>query len=58
MPVERLFEAVNTVDPATGIRRGLLLIELLAHTWGVAPRGRGKSIWFELYEPKNGDGTG
>ncbi|AYL37130.1 MULTISPECIES: SpoIIE family protein phosphatase [Streptomyces] len=30
--------------------RGLVLIELLAHTWGVAPRGRGKSIWFELYE--------
>lgn len=35
--------------------RGLLLIELLAHTWGVAPRGEGKSIWFELYET---DGTG
>ncbi|MFC8388080.1 MULTISPECIES: SpoIIE family protein phosphatase [unclassified Streptomyces] len=30
--------------------RGLVLIELLAHTWGVAPRGEGKSIWFELYE--------
>ncbi|MFD7700763.1 SpoIIE family protein phosphatase [Streptomyces caelestis] len=30
--------------------RGLVLIELLAHTWGVAPRGTGKSIWFELYE--------
>ncbi|MFC8420963.1 SpoIIE family protein phosphatase [Streptomyces sp. NPDC057236] len=30
--------------------RGLVLIELLAHTWGVDPRGRGKSIWFELYE--------
>lgn len=38
--------------------RGLLLIELLAHTWGVALRGRGKSIWFELYEQKNGDGPG
>ncbi|WP_030856877.1 ATP-binding SpoIIE family protein phosphatase [Streptomyces sp. NRRL S-37] len=35
--------------------RGLLLIELLAHAWGVDPRGRGKSIWFELYEK---DGTG
>ncbi|WP_069771516.1 SpoIIE family protein phosphatase [Streptomyces sp. LUP30] len=33
--------------------RGLVLIELLAHTWGVAPRGEGKSIWFELYEPQN-----
>ncbi|MEU3612746.1 SpoIIE family protein phosphatase [Streptomyces sp. NPDC006872] len=31
--------------------RGLVLIELLADTWGVAPRGEGKSIWFELYEP-------
>ncbi|WP_435270723.1 SpoIIE family protein phosphatase [Streptomyces sp. 1222.5] len=30
--------------------RGLMLIELLADTWGVDPRGRGKSIWFELYE--------
>ncbi|MFE9169183.1 SpoIIE family protein phosphatase [Streptomyces kebangsaanensis] len=30
--------------------RGLLLIELLADAWGVVPRGRGKSIWFELYE--------
>ncbi|MFE9623934.1 SpoIIE family protein phosphatase [Streptomyces sp. NPDC006527] len=35
--------------------RGLVLIELLAHDWGVAPRGEGKSIWFELYEP---DGSG
>ncbi|MET8111595.1 ATP-binding SpoIIE family protein phosphatase [Streptomyces prasinus] len=32
--------------------RGLLLIELLAHTWGVVPRGKGKSIWFELDESK------
>ncbi|MEG3630990.1 SpoIIE family protein phosphatase [Streptomyces poriticola] len=30
--------------------RGLMLIELLADAWGVAPRGQGKSIWFELYE--------
>lgn len=30
--------------------RGLVLIELLADTWGVDPRGEGKSIWFELYE--------
>lgn len=27
-----------------------MLIELLADTWGVDPRGEGKSIWFELYE--------
>ncbi|MER7200194.1 ATP-binding protein, partial [Streptomyces sp. NPDC000188] len=31
--------------------RGLVLMELLAHRWGVDPRGEGKSIWFELYEP-------
>ena len=30
--------------------RGLLLMEMLADTWGVDPRGEGKSIWFELYE--------
>ena len=35
--------------------RGVMLIELLADAWGVDPRGRGKSIWFELYEP---DGSG
>ncbi|CAL9306231.1 MULTISPECIES: SpoIIE family protein phosphatase [Streptomyces] len=38
--------------------RGLVLIELLAHTWGVDPRGEGKSIWFELYESVNGSGDG
>ncbi|MFG2777904.1 SpoIIE family protein phosphatase [Streptomyces prunicolor] len=43
--------------------RGLLLIELLAETWGVDPRGEGKSIWFELYESDGagdtaGDGPG
>jgi serine phosphatase RsbU (regulator of sigma subunit)/anti-sigma regulatory factor (Ser/Thr protein kinase) len=31
--------------------RGLLLMEMLADAWGVDPRGEGKSIWFELYEP-------
>ncbi|NGO10700.1 SpoIIE family protein phosphatase [Streptomyces sp. HC44] len=35
--------------------RGLMLMELLADAWGVDPRGEGKSIWFELYEP---DGSG
>ncbi|WP_309098077.1 SpoIIE family protein phosphatase [Streptomyces sp.] len=38
--------------------RGLVLIELLAHAWGVDPRGQGKSIWFELYESVNGSGDG
>ncbi|MER7575603.1 SpoIIE family protein phosphatase [Streptomyces sp. NPDC126514] len=36
--------------------RGLMLIELLADTWGVDPRGEGKSIWFELTEAA-GTGT-
>ncbi|MBY8842229.1 SpoIIE family protein phosphatase [Streptomyces sp. SP2-10] len=31
--------------------RGLMLIGLLADTWGVDPRGEGKSIWFDLCEP-------
>ncbi|MEU1276837.1 SpoIIE family protein phosphatase [Streptomyces sp. NPDC005805] len=31
--------------------RGLVLMEMLADAWGVDPRGEGKSIWFELYEP-------
>ncbi|MER5490071.1 SpoIIE family protein phosphatase [Streptomyces sp. NPDC002490] len=30
--------------------RGLVLMELLADTWGVEPRGEGKTIWFELSE--------
>jgi anti-sigma regulatory factor (Ser/Thr protein kinase) len=34
--------------------RGLVLIELLAHAWGVDPRGEGKSIWFELHESADG----
>ncbi|WP_372350435.1 SpoIIE family protein phosphatase [Streptomyces sp. KL116D] len=33
--------------------RGLVLMELLAQRWGVDPRGEGKSIWFELYEPSD-----
>ncbi|MFJ5774856.1 SpoIIE family protein phosphatase [Streptomyces sp. NPDC093094] len=39
--------------------RGLVLIELLADVWGVAPRGEGKSIWFELHEDGSGaEGAG
>jgi serine phosphatase RsbU (regulator of sigma subunit)/anti-sigma regulatory factor (Ser/Thr protein kinase) len=34
--------------------RGLMLIEMLADEWGVAPRGEGKSIWFDLYEGSPG----
>ncbi|MEU7553428.1 SpoIIE family protein phosphatase [Streptomyces sp. NPDC044571] len=30
--------------------RGVLLMEMLADSWGVDPRGEGKSIWFELHE--------
>ncbi|MGD9482763.1 SpoIIE family protein phosphatase [Streptomyces sp. TRM70308] len=30
--------------------RGLVLLELLAGSWGVDPRGEGKAIWFELRE--------
>ncbi|WP_200308106.1 SpoIIE family protein phosphatase [Streptomyces adelaidensis] len=34
--------------------RGLVLMDMLADAWGVDPRGDGKSIWFELYEPAPG----
>ncbi|MFE7775453.1 SpoIIE family protein phosphatase [Streptomyces sp. NPDC057445] len=37
--------------------RGLVLMEILADVWGVEPRGKGKSIWFELYEPGPPDGA-
>ncbi|WP_338897132.1 SpoIIE family protein phosphatase [Streptomyces sp. TG1A-60] len=36
--------------------RGLVLMDMLADAWGVDPRGDGKSIWFELYEPAPPDG--
>ncbi|MFF6775564.1 SpoIIE family protein phosphatase [Streptomyces sp. NPDC012637] len=36
--------------------RGLILMEMLAHRWGVDPRGEGKAIWFELEEPASGNG--
>ncbi|MFF5935113.1 SpoIIE family protein phosphatase [Streptomyces sp. NPDC012508] len=36
--------------------RGLVLMEMLAHAWGVDPRGEGKSIWFELHEPPSEKG--
>ncbi|MGW4162813.1 ATP-binding SpoIIE family protein phosphatase [Streptomyces sp. NPDC004788] len=36
--------------------RGLLLMEMLADSWGVDPRGEGKAIWFELHEPESEKG--
>jgi anti-sigma regulatory factor (Ser/Thr protein kinase) len=30
--------------------RGLMLMEMLAGTWGVDPSGEGKTIWFEMRE--------
>ncbi|MFD3822254.1 SpoIIE family protein phosphatase [Streptomyces sp. NPDC058625] len=52
---------IRTPGELASSGRGLLLIELLAHTWGVSPRGKGKSIWFELDEsdtpPEGADGT-
>jgi serine phosphatase RsbU (regulator of sigma subunit)/anti-sigma regulatory factor (Ser/Thr protein kinase) len=37
--------------------RGLFLIQELATAWGVDPRGEGKTIWFELHEPRADDAT-
>ena len=36
--------------------RGLILLELLAHRWGMQPRGQGKCIWFELDEATEAEG--
>ncbi|MEV5971810.1 SpoIIE family protein phosphatase [Streptomyces sp. NPDC051921] len=36
--------------------RGLILMEMLADTWGVDPQGEGKAIWFELHERAAGNG--
>jgi serine phosphatase RsbU (regulator of sigma subunit) len=35
--------------------RGLMLLESLAGSWGVDPRGKGKSIWFEVRESEKQD---
>jgi hypothetical protein len=35
-----------------------MLMELLSDAWGVDPRGEGKSIWFELYEPDGAEPDG
>ncbi|MFD4985684.1 SpoIIE family protein phosphatase [Streptomyces sp. NPDC058374] len=39
--------------------RGLVLLDLLADSWGVDPQGTGKCIWFEMAEHEPGsDGAG
>lgn len=39
---------VRQVDPNTVGGRGLLLVERLAHQWGVDPTDSGKNVWVEL----------
>ncbi|RBM05494.1 SpoIIE family protein phosphatase [Streptomyces sp. PT12] len=34
--------------------RGLLLLDSLSDAWGYAPRGAGKTTWFELHETASG----
>ncbi|WP_327065583.1 ATP-binding protein [Kitasatospora sp. NBC_01302] len=45
-----------TQDMVTG-GRGLLLVAGLAHSWGWAPAGAGKVVWFECAadQPVTGD---
>jgi anti-sigma regulatory factor (Ser/Thr protein kinase) len=42
----------RNADPDAESGRGMTLVELLTHTWGVVPvadtRGLGKEVWFEL----------
>jgi anti-sigma regulatory factor (Ser/Thr protein kinase) len=35
-------------DPLAPGGRGIMLVELLAHRWGVNSNERGKTVWFEL----------
>jgi anti-sigma regulatory factor (Ser/Thr protein kinase) len=35
-------------DVASPSGRGLRVVEALADAWGVAPRGKGKMVWFEV----------
>jgi hypothetical protein len=30
--------------------RGLVLLDLLSHQWGVRPESEGKTVWYALYE--------
>ncbi|MEY9877024.1 anti-sigma regulatory factor (Ser/Thr protein kinase) [Streptacidiphilus sp. MAP12-33] len=34
--------------------RGLVLLDLLADSWGVRPSGEGKLVWFEMHEKADG----
>lgn len=43
------------LDATTG--RGLLLMDLLASTWGVEPSPDGKTVWFEVRPAGPGDRT-
>jgi anti-sigma regulatory factor (Ser/Thr protein kinase) len=39
------------VDARCDHGRGLAIVNLLARSWGVEPRGEGKVVWFELHLP-------
>lgn len=40
--------AVTATDAQATSGRGLTIIDAVADRWGAGPRGRGKTIWFEL----------
>ena len=40
------------VRPGDGESYGLRLVDALAARWGVEPRPNGKTVWFEVIEPR------
>ena len=36
------------LDPEAVSGRGLVLVDSMAHSWGVVPDGDGKKVWFSL----------
>lgn len=39
---------VRLVEPTELAGRGMALIDMLAHAWGVEPHRDGKTVWFEV----------
>ncbi|MCQ8830014.1 ATP-binding SpoIIE family protein phosphatase [Streptomyces malaysiensis] len=51
-PVPAPVLASGEADTESEHGRGLLIVDALASSWGNAPSGRGKSVWFELSKPQ------
>ncbi|MFD8810325.1 SpoIIE family protein phosphatase [Streptomyces sp. NPDC059627] len=47
-PLPAPITLADEVDSESEHGRGLLIVDALASAWGNSPRGRGKSVWFEI----------